>query len=134
MASNSNNVSELVKKNYTVEGNEIASLGIKSNNYSFIDGKFYNINNNQHIVIGTYGRKNSRYTRGLFFSKIENDQQTFIKFYDYSKMENFFYYLKDKKEKKIKKKIVKKDNLKKNMKLSYNLIIDDVNEIVSPVL
>ena len=128
VASNSNNVSELVKKNYTVEGNEIASLGIKSNNYSFIDGKFYNINNNQHIVIGTYGRKNSRYTRGLFFSKIENDQQTFIKFYDYSKMENFFYYLKDKKEKKIKKKIVKKDNLKKNMKLSYNLIIDDVNE------
>ena len=41
-------------------------------------------------------------------------------------MSNFFYYLKDKKEEKVKRKIDKKTSLKKNIKLNYNLIIDDI--------
>ena len=121
-----NNESHLINKTYSKQGDEISEIIIKSKNYSIIDGKFFKISNNKFIVIGTYGKKKSKYTRGLFFSKIEDNKQNFIKYYDYSRVSNFFYYLKDKKEEKIKKKIDKKRNLNKNIKLNYNLIIDEI--------
>ncbi len=121
-----NNESHLINKTYSKQGDEISEVRIKSKNYSIIDGRFFKISNNKSIVIGTFGKKKSKYTRGLFFSKIEDNKQNFIKYHDYSKLSKFFYYLKDKKEEKVKKKIDKKRSLNKNIKLNYNLIIDEI--------
>ena len=121
-----NNGSFLISKKFSKSGDEISELKINLRSYSIISGKFYEINDKEFVVIGTYGKRRSKYSRGLFFYRYINNIKKEIKYFEYSDLNNFFYYLKDKKERKIKEKINKKSVSNKKIKLSYNLILDDI--------
>jgi len=123
---NLNSGSFLISKKFSKSGDEISELKINSKNYSIINGKFYEINDKDFVVIGTYGKRKSKYSRGLFFTRYINNIQKEIKYIEYSDLNNFFYYLKDKKEKKIKERINKKSISNKKIKLNYNLILDNI--------
>jgi hypothetical protein len=48
---------------------------------------------NKKIIAGTYGRRRSEYSRGLFIAELHEDKKD-VKYYNYADLTNFFEYMK----------------------------------------
>lgn len=77
-------------------------------------------------VAGTYSKKASQYSRGLYLSKFINGRQQFIKYHEYAKLDNFFGYMNERREKRIKEKIKRRTEKGKRVKFSYRLLVHDI--------
>ncbi|QCK13987.1 hypothetical protein [Mangrovivirga cuniculi] len=96
--------------------------------HNFIDGTATSFLNDEPFIIGTWSNNKSQYSRGMFFGEIHPNpgEEDIVKFYNYADLENFFSYLKDKKEKRIRERIIRKRNKGKKPKFNYRLLIHDV--------
>ncbi len=64
---------------------------------------------NEDIMIGNFADSRSEYSLGLYIAKLDkNNEQQFIKYYDFTELKNFFNYLKTQKQATYKRKIAKK--------------------------
>jgi len=116
-------------KSYDTDGNLNVNLDLKpQGDYGLLYGRSVSINNNEHIVVGTYTYKKSDYSRGIFVSTIEENGDHVINYYNYADLKNFFNYLKAKREIKIKKKIERRKIKGKKNKFLYKLIVHDIIE------
>ena len=79
-------------------------------------------------LVGTYSKRSSLYSKGLYLSKFVNGRQQFIKYYGYSDLNNFFGYMKEKRESRIKARIKRKKAKGKRPNFSYQLLVHDIIE------
>lgn len=79
-----------------------------------------------YVFTGTYSSKGSVTSEGLFFCEANKTKTKFIKFYNYTKIENFLSYLPKKTQDRIAKKKKKKSKKGKELKLNYLLAIHPV--------
>ncbi|WP_073118818.1 hypothetical protein [Reichenbachiella agariperforans] len=122
------------KKNVTVslkifssEGRTLHTSTIQTEyEKSLIDGVPTNFEGGVQYIAGTYAARHSDVSRGLYVSKLVYGEQEFIKYYSYGDLDNFFSYLTDRREEKMKKKIEKKRGNGKNLKLNYRLMVHDI--------
>lgn len=77
-------------------------------------------------IAGTYSKKISQYSRGLYLAKFLNGSQQFIKYYDYHELDNFFGYMSPKREERVKKRIERKKEKGKRPQFSYRLLIHEI--------
>jgi hypothetical protein len=78
------------------------------------------------LIAGTYGRKNSDYSRGLFLANINRYGEHSVNFYNYSELKNFFGYMRAKREKRVQGRIERRKTNQKNIKFNYRLLVHDV--------
>ncbi|WP_040397691.1 hypothetical protein [Cesiribacter andamanensis] len=79
-------------------------------------------------IAGTYSNSNSKYSRGVFVASIATDGSQRINYYDYGELQNFFSYMKDKRQKRVQERIKRRMAQGKKAKFNYRLLVHDVIE------
>lgn len=122
-----NNRFTMRAKTFTSAGdliqNNVLQPGDKKN---LVDGASTSFYGGFQYVAGTYSKKASQYSRGLYLAKFVNGRQQSLKYHDYSELTNFFGYLNEKKEQRIKDRIERKREKGKKPKFSYRLLVHDI--------
>ena len=96
---------KVVIKTFDTNGELLASRDIEpEENLSLISGKSSNIVGGSQFIAGTYANRKSEYSRGLYFARLGSNEDEEIYYYNYADLENFFNYMRAKKEIRIKNK------------------------------
>ncbi|MEQ9230788.1 MAG: hypothetical protein RIF46_08885 [Cyclobacteriaceae bacterium] len=114
-------------KSFTFEGLVIEENLINpGEELNLIDGTTTNFGGGIQYMAGTYSKKTSLYSRGLYISKFVNGQQKFLKSHNYGDLSNFFAYRGDRAAKRITRKVERKKAKGKEPKFSFRLYIHDI--------
>ncbi len=125
---------KLPTRNYTVvtntyddQGNELLDIKLDPGaDKSFIDGESTTLEDGQQYIAGTYSRKKSEYSRGLYLAKIVNGRQQLVQYHNYADLTNFFSYMRAKRETRIKERIERRKIEDKKIKFNYRLLVHDI--------
>ncbi len=114
-------------KNYDSEGNlqQNSSLDPESNKH-LIFGRSVKTSNNVQVVAGVYGNRNSEYSRGFFLASLDPSGMEQLRYYNYADLENFFRYMKAKREERVKNRIHRKKIKGKKIRLNYRLLVHEI--------
>lgn len=95
-------------------------------NKNLIFGRSVKMPNDEQVVAGVYGNKNMEYSRGIFVADINPFGEYTINYYNFSDLENFFSYMKVRKEKRVKERIERRKIKGKKIKFNYRLLVQEV--------
>lgn len=123
-----------INKNYTIVVRRFLSNGTMIENTviepyentSLVDARYVTIDNEIDIIAGTYSTKNFRYSRGIFLAHIDESEGQTLKYYNYGELDNFFTYMKAKREKRVKDRISRKKIKGKKLRFNYRLLVHDI--------
>lgn len=79
-------------------------------------------------IAGTYSHGNTKYSRGIFIANVQADGSQDIHYYNYGDLQNFFSYMKAKRETRVKKRIERRKVKGKKVRLNYKLLVHDIIE------
>jgi hypothetical protein len=97
--------------------------------YSLITGATTDFLGGFQYVAGTYAARNSSYSKGLYLAKFVGGQQKFIRYINFADLENFWGYLPNKKEQRIRRKVQRKEEKGKDHKFTYRILIHDMVQL-----
>lgn len=116
-------------KSYTADGVMIQDNRISPDDFhNLIDGATTIFDNGLQYFAGTYSRKSTKYSSGLYISKFINGEQRFIKYMNYADLDNFFGYLNTRRENRIKKRISKRKERGRQNRYNYQLTVHEIIE------
>ncbi len=96
-------------KTFTEKGGPVHTEKIATDyEKSLLDGVPTRFDSGTQYVAGTYSKRKSEFSRGLYLAKLNLGKQEFIKYHDYASLGNFFSYMRTRQEKRIKGKIERK--------------------------
>ncbi|WP_276373023.1 hypothetical protein [Chryseolinea sp. H1M3-3] len=78
------------------------------------------------LIAGVYGGRNSEYSRGLFLASVSPDGVQQLRYYNYGDLENFFKYMKAKREQRVKDRIERRKVKGKKIKFSYRFLVHEI--------
>ncbi len=114
-------------KAFNDQGEMLQDVNLQpSNDRSLLHGNVVNIGSDFRVVAGTYTRRRSDLSRGLFLAKVAPTGEHIINYYNYADLKNFFSYLKAKKEKRVQERIERRKIKGKKNKFNYRLIVHDI--------
>lgn len=113
-------------RTYTSTGMLIQDNLIPSSEKNLIDGASTNFFGGFQYLVGTYSKRSSLFSKGIYLSRFLNGRQQFIKYFAYSDLNNFFGYMRDKRETRIKERIKRKAERGKKPNFSYQLVVHDI--------
>jgi hypothetical protein len=94
-------------------------------NKNLIFGRAAKMENDNQVIVGVYGRS-SEYSRGIFVAEINPYGEYVIRYYNYADLQNFFHYMKARREKRIKERIERKRIKGKKIKFNYRFLVHEV--------
>lgn len=97
-------------------------------NYSLLSGTTTTLDNGDQMIIGTYSERRSTYSRGIFMARIRDGKQEQIHFYNYADLDNFFTYMRDRREERVQRRIARKREKGKDPKFNYRLMVHEIIE------
>ncbi len=95
---------------------------------SLISGASTSFDEENQLVAGTYAQDNSNYSRGFYIARLDEDGQRDLQQYNFGELENFFSYMKSKRQQRIKEKIAKRKKQGKKLRFNYRLLVHDILE------
>jgi hypothetical protein len=126
-ANNSQRKKCLWIRNYDNQGELIKTTVLEPDiNKNLIFGRSAKIPNDAQVVAGVYGNKNVKYSRGIFVAEINQIGEYKINYYNFADLQNFFSYMKAKKERRVKDRIERKKVKGKKIKFNYRLLVHDI--------
>jgi hypothetical protein len=78
------------------------------------------------LVAGVYGGRNSEYSRGLFMASVDPSGLQQLRYYNYGDLENFFKYMKAKREQRVKDRIERRKIRGKRIRFSYRFLVHEI--------
>lgn len=97
-------------------------------NKDLLFGMPIRFNSENTIVAGVYGRSASEYSKGLFVSSIDVDGSQDINYYSYGELRNFFNYMKERREQRVRNRIERRKIKEQELRFKYRLMVHDVIE------
>lgn len=82
-----------------------------------------------YFFSGTYSRKKANVSEGLYIAKGKEGQLDWVRFYNFTKFENFFKYLSLRRQVKVEKKIARKEEKGKQANFRYLMATHNVRMI-----
>ncbi len=114
-------------KSFSEEGELIKNINLQpSDEKSLLFGRVINLDNEADLIVGTYTRKRSDMSRGIFLARISATGDQEINYYNYADLKNFFSYMKAKRQKRVQERIERRKVKGKRNKFSYYLLVHDV--------
>jgi hypothetical protein len=114
-------------KSYDAEGNlQFQTPLIAEENKNLLFARSISAQNDFKFIAGTYGNKNSEYSRGIFISTIGSNGGQQIRYYNYADFTNFFKYLKARREMRIKERIERRKVKGKKVRFNYRFIVHEI--------
>ena len=116
-------------KSFNESGDLIKNVNLQpSEDRSLLFGRTVKLDRNIELVVGTYTRKRSDISRGIFLARIDASGEQVINYYNYADLKNFFSYMKAKRQKRIEERIKRRKIKGKKNKFNYRLLVHDVVE------
>lgn len=122
-------------KTFDKDGELMINLTLKPDrDINLLDGRSTGIHGNSQFVAGTYSQLRSArkgkesYSMGIYVARLDANGEQIINYYNYADLENFFSYMKARKQKRIKKRIERKKIKGKQIKFNYRLIVHNILE------
>ena len=114
-------------KSYDNEGGLLRNFALEpTDNSHLIFARSMKTANNLEIVAGVFGGRNSLYSRGLFLAGIDVDGNQQLRYYNYGDLENFFKYMKAKREARVKERIERRKVRGKKTKFNYRFLVHEI--------
>lgn len=114
-------------KNYDPEGNLMRNLPLEpEGNKHLIFARSVKTNNAMQIVAGVYGGRNSDYSKGIFIASIDPSGLQHLKYYNYGDLENFFKYMKAKREQRVRDRISRRKIKGKKIRFNYRFLVHEI--------
>ena len=101
---------------------------------NIVDISASKLDNGKYIFTGTYSTKSTDLSEGLFFCQSEKGKVDFIKFYNFTKLENFLSYLPERKQNKLEKKKQRKEANDKELIINYRMATHEVIQLADGYL
>lgn len=114
-------------KSYDPEGNLLRNLPLQpEENKHLIFGRSLTADGDKQIVAGVYGNRSSEFSRGIFIATIDPSGLEQIKYYNFGDLENFFRYMKAKREMRIRNRIERKKIKGKKIRFNYRFLVHEL--------
>jgi hypothetical protein len=114
-------------KSYSPEGDFLNQMVIPvDGNRNLLFGRVLRTADNMKVVAGVFGNRNSEYSKGFFMASIDPFGYQQIKYYNFADLENFFGYMKDKREQRVKSRIERRKLSGKKIRFNYRLLVDEL--------
>ena len=116
-------------RSFTESGEMIRNILLRpEDGKGLLNGAPARLEHGKQFIAGTYGHKRSTYSRGLYVATVTDDGSQKIDYYNYGDLENFFSYMRAKREQRIKEKIKRRKVMGKRVKFNYRLLVHDIIE------
>lgn len=114
-------------RNYDAEGSLIKSISLHpEEKRNLIFGQSLKTNNEVQVVAGVYGNKSSEFSKGIFMASIDQVGNDMLKYYSYADLENFFKYMKARREQRVKEKIARRKIKGRKIRFNYRFIVHEL--------
>src|SRR5690606_31979279 len=114
-------------KNYNADGELLRNLLLTPDeNRHLIFGRSLKTDNDRQIVAGVYRSRSAEYSRGIFIAVIEPSGYEQIRYYNFADLENFFRYMKARREERIKQRIARKKIRGKKIRFNYRFLVHEL--------
>ncbi len=114
-------------KNYDAEANLQSNFALEpEGNKHLIFARSMKTTNNMQLVAGVFGGRNSEYSRGLFLASIDQAGMQQLRYYNYGDLENFFKYMKAKREQRVKTRIERRKVKGKRTRFNYRFLVHEI--------
>jgi len=113
-------------RTYDAEGDLVKTTILnpdKSKNLIF--GRSVKMPDGKQIVSGVYGRT-AEYSRGIFIAEINPYGEYTMNYHNFSDLQNFFSYMKARKEKRVKERIERRKVKGKKIRFNYRFLVQEV--------
>ncbi len=114
-------------RNYNEEGDLVKTTVLEPEiNKNLIFGRSVKMMNDEQVVAGVYGSKNVEYSRGIFVAEINPVGEYSINYYNFGDLQNFFSYMKAKRERRVKERIERRKVKGKRIRFNYRFLVHEV--------
>lgn len=114
-------------RSYTPEGDLVNTTVLEGNSdKSLIFGRSLRKPDGTQIIAGSFGVRNIEFSRGIFFTEIRPGSEPILQYYNFSDLENFFQFMKPKRERRVKEKIERRKERGKTNRQSYRFLIHEL--------
>ena len=114
-------------KNYGPEGELLRNLALNPEEQRhLIFGRAMKTDQNMQLVAGVYGTRSAEFSRGMFIASIDPSGMEQIRYYNFADLENFFKYMKAKREKRVKSRIDRKKVKGKRIRFNYRFLVHEL--------
>lgn len=80
----------------------------------------------QRLIAGVYGSRSAEYSHGIFVARINPDGAEQIQYYHFGDLENFFSFMKAKRQQRVKERIERRKIKGKKVRLHYRFLVDEL--------
>ncbi|MBS1681052.1 MAG: hypothetical protein JST48_05015 [Bacteroidetes bacterium] len=116
-------------RQFDSDGNLLKTLLIEpAEKKNLIFGRIAKADSGNQVIAGVYGRS-SLYSRGVFVADVNLYGEYGIHYYSFAELQNFFHYMKAKREKRIKDRIARRRVKGKKTKFNYRLLVHELISI-----
>lgn len=110
-------------RSYTPEGDLIQATLLEGGlDKNLIFGKSLRTQDGTLIIAGSFGVRNVEFSRGIFTTEVSLRDKPVIKYYDFSDLENFFKFMRPKRESRVVERIEKRKQRGKQNRKSYRFL------------
>jgi hypothetical protein len=114
-------------RNYDEEGDLVKTTVLEPTvNRNLIFGRSVKMPGDAQVVAGVYGSRNGEYSRGIFVAEINQAGEYKINYHNFSELQNFFNYMKVRREKRVKERIERRKIKGKKSRFNYRLLVQEV--------
>ncbi|WP_266367697.1 hypothetical protein [Tellurirhabdus rosea] len=119
---------EFTIRTYTYEGRLVRTVNMDGMKHSLISGKLLPVSDDESLLVGNYSIDCTPYSQGIYVTRIRNGEvvEQDTRYIDFSQLQNFFNYLKPKRQQKMIDKISRRRSQGKDTKFRYRLLVHDL--------
>ena len=116
-------------RSYTPEGDLIKVTVLEGEaDKNLIFGRSIRKADGTQIIAGNFGVRNTEYSRGVFITELNIEGEHTIQYYNFSDLENFFKFMKPRREVRIKERIEKRKLNGKKNRQSYHFLTHELRQ------
>jgi hypothetical protein len=114
-------------KNYDSDGELLRNLALEpEGNKNLIFARVMRAPNDMQLIAGVFGGRNSELSRGFFMASLDPSGIQQLRYYNFADLENFFKYMRAKREKRIKERIERRKIKGKRIRFSYRFLVHEL--------
>lgn len=110
-------------KSYDYEGRLISSEQIGEDGKVPITGKLLVLPDNRKLIVGNYSERCTSYSVGFYLHDLDQNKTNYV---DFTHLSNFFSYLPEKKQQRIKQRIDAKKEKGIDVKIRHRILVHDI--------
>ena len=114
-------------KSYDAEGDLQSNFALQpEDNKHLIFARSMKTKDDVQLIAGVYGGRNSEFSRGLFMASVDPSGVQQLRYYNYGDLENFFKYMRAKREQRIKDRIERRKIKGHRIRFSYRFLVHEI--------